>query len=175
MLNFEHVRLLETKVAKAIEYVERINREKNALLQQDAELKGRLESYQKQESEFKSQLDSYQKRIGELEVLVARFREDQDKIEEGILSALDRLSQFEKDIDKSLKGKPEEVSGESVEADAGVYMETPADDSGSGGNAEGQVAEEKIQEDIPDPLLYTPDSDDDNDDSQEKGGELDIF
>jgi len=177
MLNFEHVKLLETKVTKAIDYVERINREKNAMLQRDEELKGKLETYQKQEAEFKAQLDSYKNRIGELEVLVARFREEQDKIEEGILSALDRFSQFEKDIDRSLKGNPDGSAEESVEAerDAGVSMETPADDSGSGDNAEGQVAEEQIQEDIPDPLLYMPDSDDDNDDSQEKGGELDIF
>ncbi|MCL2191515.1 MAG: hypothetical protein FWB79_05965 [Treponema sp.] len=158
MLNFEHVKLLEAKVAKAIDYVERINREKNALLQRDTEIRGKLESYQKQEAEFKAQLDSYQSRIDELEVLVSRFREDQDKIEEGILSALDRLSQFEKDIDKSLKGKANDKAPEYAEENAETESE-PADDD----------------PDLPDPLLYAPDGDDDSDDSQEKGGELEIF
>jgi predicted nuclease with TOPRIM domain len=84
MLNLEQVKLLEAKVAKAIEYVERVNAE-NAALQ--------------------SKLDSYQKRIDELEVVVLRFKEDQGRIEDGILSALDRLNRFESAIEKSLKEK----------------------------------------------------------------------
>jgi hypothetical protein len=75
---------LETKVARAIEYVERVTGE-NALLQE--------------------KLESYQKRIDELEVLVQRFKEDQGRIEDGILSALDRLNQFEDAIEKSLAAR----------------------------------------------------------------------
>lgn len=90
MVSLEQVKLLETKVARAIEYVERVTGE-NALLQ--------------------GKLESYQKRIDELEVLVQRFKEDQGRIEDGILSALDRLNQFEDAIEKSLaaRGKPEEA------------------------------------------------------------------
>jgi peptidoglycan hydrolase CwlO-like protein len=81
MVSLEQVKLLETKIAKAIDYVERVTGE-NALLQ--------------------GKLESYQKRIDELEVLVRQFKEDQGRIEDGILSALDKLNQFEDAISKSL-------------------------------------------------------------------------
>jgi FtsZ-binding cell division protein ZapB len=81
MVSLEQVKLLESKVARAIDYVERVSGE-NAVLQE--------------------KLDSYQKRIDELEVLVQRFKEDQGRIEDGILAALDRLNQFEDAIEKSL-------------------------------------------------------------------------
>jgi hypothetical protein len=68
-------------VVRAIEYVERISREN---------------------SQLQGKLDSYQKRIDELEVLIRKFREDQGRIEEGILSALDRLNKFEDAIEKSI-------------------------------------------------------------------------
>ena len=81
MVTLEQVRLLETKVAKAIDYVKKVTDE-NALL--------------------RGKIDTYQKRIDELEVLVQRFKEDQSRIEEGIISALERLNQFEDAIEKSL-------------------------------------------------------------------------
>ena len=81
MVTLEQVRLLETKVAGAIDYVKRVT-EENGLL--------------------KGKLDGCQRRISELEGLVQRFKEDQGRIEDGILAALDRLSQFEDAIDKSL-------------------------------------------------------------------------
>jgi hypothetical protein len=91
MVTLEQVKLLETKVGKAIDYVNRVTNE-NSLL--------------------KGKLSSYQKRIDELEVLVQRFKEDQGRIEEGILSALERLNQFEDAIEKSLSpagGRPSET------------------------------------------------------------------
>ncbi|MDR2371340.1 MAG: cell division protein ZapB [Treponema sp.] len=84
MVTLEQVKLLEAKVAKAIGYVEKVSGE-------NAELRGKLESYQK--------------RIDELEVLVQQFKEDQGRIEDGILSALDRLNQFEDAIERSLDTK----------------------------------------------------------------------
>ena len=83
MISLEQVKLLESKVAKAIEYVKRVTGENKRL---------------------ESTMESYQKRIDELEVLVQRFKEDQGKIEDGILSALDRLNQFEDAIEKSIAG-----------------------------------------------------------------------
>ena len=88
MLNLEQVRLLETKVAKTIEYVQRVSGENAAL---------------------RKKLDSNQKRIDELEVLVTRFKEDQGRIEDGILAALDRLNQFEDAVEKSLSVKNKET------------------------------------------------------------------
>ncbi|GHV91816.1 hypothetical protein AGMMS50268_23190 [Spirochaetia bacterium] len=81
MVTLEQVKLLESKVARAIDYVERVSGE-NALLQ--------------------GKLDSYQKRIDELEVVVRQFKEEQGRIEDGILSALDRLNQFEDAIERSI-------------------------------------------------------------------------
>jgi TolA-binding protein len=81
MVTLEQVKQLETKVARTVEYVERVSRE-------NTQLQGKL--------------DSYQKRIDELEVLIRKFKEDQGRIEDGILSALDRLNKFEDAIEKSI-------------------------------------------------------------------------
>jgi hypothetical protein len=81
MVTLEQVKLLETKVIKAIGFVNQVTAE-NTLL--------------------KGKLDTYQRRIDELEVLVQRFKEDQSSIEDGILSALDRLNQFEDAVEKSI-------------------------------------------------------------------------
>jgi hypothetical protein len=81
MVTLEQVRQLETKIAKAIEYVNRITGE-NKLLRE--------------------KLESSLKREKELEDVVQRFKEDQSRIEEGIVAALDRLNQFEDAIGRSL-------------------------------------------------------------------------
>jgi hypothetical protein len=90
MVTIEQVKQLETRVAKAIDYVNTVTSE-NKLL--------------------KTKLDSYQKRIDELEVLIKRFKEDQTRIEEGIIAALDRLNQFEDDMRKTITdGAPQAVA-----------------------------------------------------------------
>lgn len=81
MVTVEQVRQLESKVAKTIDYINKLTDE-NTLL--------------------KNKLDSYQTRIDELEVLIQRFKEDQTRIEEGILSALDRLNRFEDDVHRTI-------------------------------------------------------------------------
>jgi predicted nuclease with TOPRIM domain len=80
MVTLEQIKLLETKIARAIDIVVRVTGE-NARL--------------------KSKLENYQKRIGELEVLIQRFKEDQSRIEDGILSALNRLNEFETALESS--------------------------------------------------------------------------
>ena len=91
MISLEQVQLLETKVAKAIEYVQRVTAENSALVADRAGLQ--------------TKLDANQKRLDELELLVMRFKEDQSRIEDGIVAALDRLSQFEEAFESSLKEK----------------------------------------------------------------------
>ncbi|MCL2184298.1 MAG: cell division protein ZapB [Treponema sp.] len=91
MISLEQVQLLETKVAKAIEYVQKVTEENSALISERAGLLSKLEANQK--------------RLDELEVLVMRFKEDQGRIEGGIIAALDRLSQFEEAFENSLKEK----------------------------------------------------------------------
>jgi len=91
MISLEQVQELETKVAKAIEYVQKVNAENAALSSERASLQQKLETNQK--------------RLDELELLVMRFKEDQGRIEDGIVAALDRLSQFEEAFENSLNEK----------------------------------------------------------------------
>jgi FtsZ-binding cell division protein ZapB len=81
MITLEQVKLLETKVTKAIDYVKKVTEENSRL---------------------KEKLDSCQNRIDELELVVQSFKEDQNRIEDGILAALDRLNQFEDAIESVL-------------------------------------------------------------------------
>jgi predicted nuclease with TOPRIM domain len=92
MISLEQVLMLESKVAKAIDYVKKVTAENAALV---AEREG-----------LQAKLNANQKRIDELEVHVMRFKEDQSRIEDGIIAALDRLSQFEEAFENSLKDKP---------------------------------------------------------------------
>jgi hypothetical protein len=89
MVSIEQVRLLESRVIKAIDYVDLVN-EENTLLN--------------------GKLGDCQKRIEELEVLIQRFKEDQAKIEDGILSALDRLNKFEDDMDRGISNAKADVA-----------------------------------------------------------------
>jgi len=91
MISLEQVQLLEAKISKAIESFKRVSSENTALISERAGLKAKLEANQK--------------RIDELEVLVMRFKEEQSRIEDGIIAALDRLSQFEEAFENSLKEK----------------------------------------------------------------------
>ena len=100
MISLEQVKLLETKVTRAIDYVKKVSDE-------NARLKGKL--------------DSYQKRIGELEVFIQSFKEEQSRIEDGILSALNRLNQFE----DALESKLSEESKLSAEGTAPEERKAP--------------------------------------------------
>lgn len=92
MVSLEQVKLLETKVAKAIDFVK-------SLSEENAALRGKL--------------DGYRRRIDELEVLVKAFKEDQGRIEAGIMSALERLNQFEDAVERGLApGAQEAADGE---------------------------------------------------------------
>jgi chromosome segregation ATPase len=165
MVSLEQVKLLETKVARAIEYLERAGGEKEALLLKEAELQGKLESYQK--------------RIDELEVHLRRFKEDQSRIEEGILSALDRLNQFEDAIEKSLSGKKDVKAGPG-KSGSGLAQAASAK-AGKKASAAGKAPEPDIPEaepieddEVEDPLTELPPADDD-DEKTSANGELDIF
>ena len=81
MVTLEQVKQLDHRITKTVEYVKKVTDE-NTLL------RGRL--------------DTYQQRIDELEKLIKRFKEDQSRIEDGILSALDRLNQFEDALENSI-------------------------------------------------------------------------
>jgi TolA-binding protein len=163
MINLEQVRLLEARVVKAVDFIERLTKENAALGQQVMGLQDKLAATQK--------------RIDELEGLVTGFKEDQGQIEESILAALDRLSQFEKAMEKSLKDKPagKTAAKASRSAPAETAPEQAAaeetdDDSGDGQTCFEIPEDSADDDDIPDPLGDTA-----NDAAATEGGELDIF
>ena len=81
MVTLEQVKLLESKVVRAVDYIRQAT-EENTLL--------------------KNKLSGYEKKIADLESLIQNFKEDQGRIEKGIISALERLDQFEDAIDSAL-------------------------------------------------------------------------
>ena len=91
MGSLEQVKLLDSKLTRTIDYF-------NKVIEENTQLKEKL--------------ISYQKRIDELEILVTRFKQDQSRIEDGILSALDRLNQFEGAVENliSSESKPQAES-----------------------------------------------------------------
>ena len=137
MISLEQVKLLESKVTRTIEYVKKVTGE-------NAQLKGKL--------------DSYQKKIDELEVLIQRFKDDQSRIEDGILSALDRLNQFEDALESALSSESK-ASKESKQS------------SGAKPGPKNDVQEEKKPPAAPEPA--PPQTEEKN--SEQSSGELDIF
>ncbi|MCL2601509.1 MAG: cell division protein ZapB [Treponema sp.] len=96
MVSLEQIKLLESKVTKAVDYVKKVTEENKTL---------------------KGKLDSYQERIDELEVLIQQFKEEQSRIENGILSALDRLNQFEDAVEKALSVEKHPVAEKTLSAE----------------------------------------------------------
>ena len=77
MLSLDQVRLLEDRVQKAVSKIQTLTSENTHL---------------------RSELSALQTRVVELEGLVNAFKDDQGRIEEGILNALDKLSAFEDSV-----------------------------------------------------------------------------
>jgi hypothetical protein len=98
-------------VAKAIDFVK-------SLSEENAALRGKL--------------DGYRRRIDELEVLVKAFKEDQGRIEAGIMSALERLNQFEDAVERGfsvpVKAGDEErpITAETSDPAIAVTTDEPA-------------------------------------------------
>jgi hypothetical protein len=102
MVTLEQIKLLESKITRAIDVVTSLNEENLRL----------------------------KKRNGELEELAERLKNEKTRIEEGIVSALDRLNQFEDAIERSLdsvKGaKAQDLPAVPAEARASDTFRKPA-------------------------------------------------
>ena len=171
MINLEQVKLLEAKVAKAIDLIEQLAKENADLHKNEAELQTRLETYQK--------------RIDELEGLVMTFKEDQGRIEDANLAALNKLNQFEETVEKSLwdrsggKGSKAAVKeARAAAADGKTCFEIPSAEAWQGAVPAGEPLPSEGG-DIADPLAGPEDtagSPEPTDGSPaEKDGELDIY
>lgn len=75
-----------------IEQIQKLDRKVQAAVEQISAL--RLEN-----TSLKAKLDQYQKRIGELEVMIDRFKQDQAQIEDGIIRALEQLDRLEDSVE----------------------------------------------------------------------------
>ena len=124
MISLEQVKLLESKVTRIIDHVKQVNEENISL---------------------KKNLDTYQKRIEELEVIVQQFKEDQSRIEDGILSALDRLNKFEDALESTLTGKAAKLAAGKLPVAEATTEELPPNDepqaAGQGSPSEGDRKE----------------------------------
>lgn len=136
MISLEQVKLLEERVCKAVEYVQKVTAENAALVSQREELQKKLENNQK--------------RIDELEVLVMRFKEDQGRIEDGIIAALDRLSQFEEAFENSLKepkkSAPKVRENSADTASKEIFFEIPEKDTANNESSDEDSSSDKVQE-----------------------------
>jgi len=142
MVSLEQIKLLESKISRAISFV-------NQMTEENARLKKRNE---------------------ELEETVTALREETTKVEEGIVSALGKLNQFEDAIERSLSA---------------VKTAPKPPDSASGSNtpAAERIQPAPVQSPVPSdsvlPSAYTVDeeTEDEMEEEAEDSGEaeLDIF
>jgi septal ring factor EnvC (AmiA/AmiB activator) len=95
MIGLDQIKLLESKVNKAVEQI-RVLREENKAL--------------------KRSVEKSQSRLQELEGLVARFRSDQEEIEQGILRALKNLDKLEDEV--TSRGSRKEAAATTAAAPA---------------------------------------------------------
>lgn len=94
MLSLDQVRKLEARVGKALAYIDQLTEENAAL---------------------RERLSGYEGRVKDLELLIRDFQQDQGRIEEGILSALERLDAFEESGHSRLAAASDGVAAQSTE------------------------------------------------------------
>ena len=109
MLNLDQIKQLEDRVSKAIELMQSLKDENDLL---------------------KLELHDRQKRVEELEHIVLVFKNDQAKIEEGIINALNHLSAFEDTVYQAAASNANSISEQSSTSEA-----VAADLSAGEGNA----------------------------------------
>ena len=127
MLNIDQVRQLDNCVERAVRKITALSDENQRLSDENQRLCDENKMLQEQ-------LTSVQTRVAELERVVEEFKEEQGRIEQGILSALDKLSAFE---DTVMSGESNgEQNGE--EQNGNEWNVTPNPEGYSDGNAENQ-------------------------------------
>ena len=121
MVNLDQIKQLEARVSKAIELMQALKDENDLL---------------------KLELHDRQKRIEELENIVLVFKNDQAKIEEGIINALNHLSAFEDTV--------YQAANSSAAATASTANEAPETQIVSPASA-AAVSVETVQEETAEP------------------------
>ena len=146
MISLEQVKLLESKVSRTIDYVKKVTEENTAL---------------------KGKLSSCQKRIDEMEVLIRQFKDEQSRIEGGILSALDRLNQFEDAVGSLLSAEGTAPAGKKPAEGGDIVKDKPLSAHAPAKKAEAAPRKEKS--------APVPDTEPEAPSNADPGAELDIF
>jgi predicted nuclease with TOPRIM domain len=158
MVTLEQVKLLETKITKAIDIVKKVTDE-NSLL--------------------RGKLDSYQKRIDELEILIQDFKEEQGRIEDGVLSALDRLNQFEDAVETAISrddGTAKKPAGQAKPAPKPVEPAPKAEPAAKPAAQAAEPIPAAQQEPATELIEDEPDGlEDTGDETEIDSGELELF
>lgn len=95
MITLEQIQRLDIKVKRAVDTIENLKKENSSL---------------------RDTLGQYEKRISELEILISRFKDDQQEIENKILHALSQLDRIEDEITAPNKADIEETRSPQPEA-----------------------------------------------------------
>lgn len=104
MISLDQVRLLEQKVEGMLALFSRLKSEKSALEKENGELKTELET---------------------LKAKCGRFEQDEAKLEQGILSVLNRLN----DMEDAVQNVMDSSAVKSVEPEVSVHETEPASDT----------------------------------------------
>lgn len=122
MISLEQIRLLETKITKAVELIKSLKDENKTL---------------------RRAVNSAQTRMRDLEKLVGDFKSDQQEIEQCILRALENLDRLEEEVVEK-KGRRAAAAAEKAEA---AKAESPAAEPADlppGGAAGGSGSEKEL-------------------------------
>jgi len=103
MVTLEQIRLLESKVGRAIEFVARLTEEKARLTRQNDELRETITA-------LRQTVETLKEEKSRVEEEKSRIEEEKNRVEEGIASALGKLDQFEDAIEQTLKAVGENAA-----------------------------------------------------------------
>jgi hypothetical protein len=158
MITLEQIKLLESRVGKAIDLVKNLGGENLSL---------------------KVQLEAEKKRAAEIEGQNRRLKAEQSRIEEGILLTLEKLNQFEDAVEQSLKGQGKAVPEKAEAAPAeGPEAEKAAPPPPAAAAAGEQADDTPVPDEDPvPPEDFTPEDPPvpETEPEQKDGEELDLF
>lgn len=147
MISLDQVQLLEKKVATIVAKMNELQKQNAALAAQNEQLKATLAAKNEQ---LKNENEKLFNEKQALMHKISSFEADQNRIEQGILNALDRLNSMENDVTKSVPLHSESHSQQSTVSSVKTIVKTeetvaekPSDD-----NSENKETEESSEEDF---------------------------
>lgn len=147
MVNLDQIKLLESKVEKAVNLIKSLSEEKDSL---------------------KKEVEEKNKRISELENLIIILKDDQSKIEQGIVNALNHLSAFESSVYEKMQSEspvqaetngqqPQDQVSQTSKLVSKAESIVNATDNLSGEKEQKEAESANLQRDLDDVLGENPD------------------